>query len=193
MRRQEPWKCIGCQVDTLGAGIQHDHMIVRTRKRIVPAECLHRTLQFATASERSGQTNGPLDEDCLTIRLVSTPRIHSIEESSTMRLIKLIRGVSPCLEQGVGEEAIAHDTLPQLAIQYALAPCPIKKPVVGHIVIIANHVGCDVRQRSPHLRKCRAKFLQLLRFLDVLLLHLSLLLRRWMPGMRIGMAILWNG
>ena len=108
-----------------------------------------------------------------------------------MWLLKLIGGVPPGLKEGIGEQTIAHDTSSQFVSQDTLAPCSIQKPVVGHIMIVANHVGSNVRQCSAHLGKCRAKVLQLLHFAGILLLLLRLVLGG-VRGFRVGGAILWK-
>ena len=89
----------------------------------------------------------------LPFRLIPTPIVDCFEERSTIRLIKLVGSISPGLEQRVREQTVPHNAASQFVSQHLVAPFPIKKPIVGHIVIVANHIGRDVRECATHLRK----------------------------------------
>jgi hypothetical protein len=76
-----------------------------------------------------------------------------LQEVCLLPLRKAARVVAPRLHHGVGGEAVADDVHAQRAREHAFAPLAAEVPVVGDLVVVADHVGGHVRERAPYARQ----------------------------------------
>ena len=84
-------------------------------------------------------------------------RADRLQEVRLLPLRPAARVVPPRLHHGVGGEAVADDVHAQRPREHALAPLTAEVPVVGDLVVVADHVGRHVRERAPHARQAGAE------------------------------------
>src|SRR5690349_9458864 len=88
------------------------------------------------------------------------PGINRIEQSCAVGLIKLVWCISPCLEERIRQKRVAHDAASQRTSQDSPAPCPVKEPVIGHIMVVTDRIRSDVRECPTHLWQGRSEHVQ---------------------------------
>ena len=121
------------------------HAVTSARLRRTPAARVTRSQQFVDASDDAPR------RPChaMTARTPAQVRLRPLRPAA--------RVVPPRLHHRVGGEAVADDVHAQRAREHALAPLAAEVPVVGDLVVVADHVRRHVGQRAAHARQAGAE------------------------------------
>src|SRR6185437_10079634 len=94
------------------------------------------------------------------VLFAATPAVYRLQKCAPVGRVELVWVVAPCLAERVGVEAVSDDAPPQWALQDVRTPGAIEIPVVGYVVVVADHVGGYVGQRPADMGQRLAKIRQ---------------------------------